>query len=113
MSRTSQKGLPKIIQRKGNPIFLVSFSFILPFSFSAISPIIIHCSTFSFSFLPLPFSPSYCSFSDLLDMWKVLLQKTGELAKTRENVSGVLSEISEVMRQQKKTKKLAYKRVRD
>ena len=48
----------------------------------------------------------------LMEVWKMLLQKTEEAAKARMNVSEMLlSQVSEEMRQQKRIKEQSFKRV--
>ena len=60
---------------------------------------------------PLP-SPNFSVPRGLLEIWKMMLEKTDELAKHRLKVAEMmLSQISEEMRQQKRIKEQTYKRV--
>lgn len=67
----------------------------------------------AFKFLPplLSLSPSPPN-RGLLEVWKMLLQKTEEIAKARQTVSEMLlSQVSEDMRQQRRIKEQSFKRV--
>lgn len=60
-----------------------------------------------------PFGVCPC-LRGLLEIWKKVLEKTEEVAKARMNVSEMLtSKIAEEMRQQRRLKEQAFKRVRE
>ena len=114
--RTPQRGLTWIIRRRGNSIIFLFISLFLPQS-----PSLSQLSLSASFTLPLPHPlssphpllPLLLSLSrGLLEVWRMLLHKTEELARARQNVSEMLSQISDDMRQQKRTKKQTYKRVR-
>ena len=59
-----------------------------------------------------PPPPHFSVPRGLLEIWKMMLEKTDELAKHRLKVAEMmLSQISEEMRQQKRIKEQAFKRV--
>lgn len=50
----------------------------------------------------------------LIEIWKQLLEKTADLAKQKQTIADLLhNQISEMMKQQKRVKEAAFKRVRE
>lgn len=53
------------------------------------------------------------SFRGLIEVWKALLSKTDELSKRRLTMSELLlTQVSDVAKQQKRTKETTFKKVR-
>ena len=53
-----------------------------------------------------------CVYRGLVEVWKQLLEKTADMAKQRQTVADLLhNQISEMIKQQKRVKEAAYKRV--
>ena len=79
----------------------------LTFTMSVILRFIVVCAT---NVMWMYYGVCYCR--GLMEIWKMLLQKTEEAARARMNVSEMLlSQVSEEMRQQKRIKEQSFKRV--
>ena len=58
------------------------------------------------------FSCCACTYRGLVEVWTQLLEKTADLAKQRQTVADLLTnQVSEMMKQQKRVKEMAYKKV--